>query len=99
MSEFYPETRIEEIWTYTFLWHSMGDACPKCRSLNGQEFGDQDIYQKMLYSPVWGDLMDLDTGYLFTHPHCRCQTEVKAECNLKEISELDEYNSFLEMMI
>ena len=88
----------EELWKYTFLWHSMGDACPKCRSLDGQVFQDQDIYEKMLYSPVWGDLMDLDTGFMFTHPNCRCRCEVNAQCDITQVDELVEYNDFLVLL-
>jgi hypothetical protein len=95
---FEPEVYTEQYVTYSFLWHSMNDACVKCRSLNGEIFEDQDIFQKMLFSPIWGDLMDLDTGYLFTHPNCRCQVEVLARVNLREVNELEEYQRFLEMM-
>jgi len=96
---FEPEIYTEEYVTYIFMWHSMGDACRKCQSLNGQTFENQSIYQQMLWSPIWGDLMDLDTGYLFTHPNCRCQVEVQAQVNIKEIDELTEFQRFLEIMV
>ena len=76
----------------------MMDACEKCLNLNGQTFHDQDLFQGTLWSPVWGDLMNLDTGLLLTHLNCRCQCEVIANVNLREIDELTEFQNFLGLM-
>lgn len=99
---FQPETYTEEYINYVFLWHSLADACLKCRSLNGQEFHDQDLFQHVLWSPIWGDIFDLDLGLPLTHGgpgnNCRCQCEVLAHVNLRQINELDEFLGFMEML-
>jgi hypothetical protein len=96
------ETYTEEYITYIFLWHSMGDACLQCLSLNGNEWREQDLFQDILYDMFWGDIYDLNLGLPLTHggsgTNCRCTLEVRAEVNLREIDEFKEINSFLEVM-
>lgn len=98
MSTFEPEIYTEEYITYIFRWLANGDACVKCSSLNGQTFQDQDLFQDRLYSPIWGDILDLNTGLLLTHPHCRCACEVQAIVNTKQIDELSDFQQFLEII-
>lgn len=98
MSVFQPETYTEAETRYTFLWHANGDACDKCIRLDGERFENQDIFQNTLFSPIWGDILNIDSGELLTHPNCRCNCEVQAEVIIKEVNELDEYQSFLRLL-
>jgi len=90
---------VDEAISYVFTWHSLSDACPKCRSLNGQEFRDQDLFQQRLFSHIWGDIWDLDADHSLAHGeqqyNCRCQLEVRVEFKPEEI---EEWNTFLELM-
>lgn len=65
--------------TYTFVWHSLSDACPKCQDLNGRQFFEQDIFQNTLKDSVYGDIWNLDADHTLAHPNCRCQLEVHAK--------------------
>ncbi len=91
---------IEEITHYIFVWHTAGNPCPEqCAPLNGREWYDQDIFQDVLWDPIWGDLYDLNAGYPLTHGgtgrNCRCQLEVRVETDIHEIPEVDELSKFL----
>ena len=61
---------------YIFTWHALSDACPKCRSLNGKEYRNPDVYRSTVWDAVWGDIWHLDRGHSLAHPNCRCQLEV-----------------------
>jgi len=78
---------VDQAFSYVFAWHALSDACPKCQSLNGQEFYDQDLFQEVLYSPIWGDLWDLNNDHPLTHPNCRCQLEVRVNVDVTQIRE------------
>lgn len=88
----------EDVITYIFLWHSMGDACPKCLSLNGQQWEDQSIYQEVLWDPIWGDIYDLNGAMPMTHPNCRCTVEVRTFMDLRQMDELTEFNGYLDLL-
>lgn len=68
---------MSEDVSYVFAWHALSDACPKCRSLNGQEFHDQNIFQSVVWSSIWGSVWHLDEGHTLAHPNCRCQLELR----------------------
>jgi hypothetical protein len=81
--------------TYIFSWHSMGDACPKCAALNGQDFQDQDIYQETLWHPIWGDIWDLVADHSLAHPNCRCSLEVRVKVNWDQLRETGQLQNYL----
>jgi len=81
---------VDEAVSYIFTWHSLSDACPKCRSLNGQEFRDQDLFQERLFSHIWGDIWDLNADHTLAHPNCRCQLDVRVEVDWFQVPELVE---------
>lgn len=62
---------------YVFAWHALSDACPKCISLNGREYRDQNLFQEVLWDPWYGNIWNLDAGHSLAHPNCRCQVEVR----------------------
>jgi len=76
--------------SYVFMWHSLSDACEKCRHLNGREWRDQDLFQQVLWDPIWGNLWNLDTDQKLTHPNCRCQLEVRVEFDWSKWEEFQE---------
>lgn len=82
--------------TYTFTWHALSDACPKCRQLNGREWSDQDLFQDVLWDHIWGNIWDLNEDRTLAHPHCRCQVEVKALIDWSQVPEVQEYKSIME---
>lgn len=75
MSDFH--SRGDKDVSFIFAWHALSDACPICQSLDGQEFHGQNIFQSVLWSPVWGDIWHLDQGHTLAHPNCRCQLELR----------------------
>lgn len=81
--------------TYIFMWHSLSDACPKCRHLDGKEWRDQDLYQDVLWDYFFGNIWDLNANHPLTHPNCRCQLEVRVEFNPIEIPEWKEFHTLL----
>jgi len=89
----------EEEISYVFAWHALSDACPICRSLNGQEFRDQNLFQEKVWSPIWGDIWDLNADHSLAHGehqyNCRCQLEVRVEF---DITEIEEYNTFEDLL-
>ena len=87
-----------DVITYVFLWHAMGDACPKCLSLDNREWRDQDLFQNVLWDSIWGDVYDLDAGISLTHPNCRCGLEVRPIMDLMQIEELTELNDMLRLL-
>jgi hypothetical protein len=86
-------SEAEELVTYVFTWHALSDACPKCQNLNGKEWHDQDIFQEILWDPIWGNLWNLDLNHSLAHGrkqyNCRCQLEVRVEFHPEEIKELN----------
>ena len=65
------------------MWQALSDACKKCAVLNGREWRDQNLYQNVLWDPVWGNLWDLDADHSLAHGvkqyNCRCQLTVRVE--------------------
>jgi len=89
---------VDEAFSYVFVWHALSDACPKCRSLNGQEFRDQNLFQETLFSHIWGDIWDLNADHTLAHPNCRCQVEVRVEVDWSKwdvLREIREANALL----
>lgn len=71
---------------FKFVWHTAWlEPCRKCASLDGQEFTNQDLYQHAIFSPIWGDIWDLDNDVPLTHPNCKCHLEVIYESTLDEL--------------
>jgi len=87
------------IFQYVFAWHSLSDACPKCQSLDGKEFYEQDLFQEKLFSEVWGDLWDLNRDIPLTHPNCRCQLEVRVTNVTFNVDEFSELSRLTKMLI
>lgn len=87
-------SELEEIATYRYMWNAVGDACPKCRSLHGYDFGDQDIFNERLFSRIWGDVWDFDADHSLAHGaqqyNCRCQLTVRVEFDWNRWRELQE---------
>ena len=90
--------RFTKSYTTVFMWHSLSDACPKCRSLNGHEWREQDLFQNTLWDAVWGDVWNLNADYSLAHPNCRCQLEVRVEVKLEEIAELNDFMEILKQL-
>jgi hypothetical protein len=93
-------SELEDVASYIFMWNSLSDACPTCASLNGQDFRDQDIYQEVLWSPIWGNIWNLNADHSMAHGgaqhNCRCQLTVRVEFDWNKwsvIKELREANS------
>lgn len=74
--------------TYIFSWHSLQDSCPKCATLNGETWENQDLFQHTLKDPVYGDIWDLDNDCTLAHPNCRCNLEVNYIINEENLSVL-----------
>jgi len=94
-------TEFEDIATYIFTWHAFSDACRKCRYLDGKEWSDQDLFQEVLWDPIWGDIWDLDAGHSLAHGreqyNCRCQLTVRVEkIEFEQLSDVQELNDLLE---
>ncbi len=73
--------QVEDYIEYVFAWHSLSDACEKCRHLNGREWRDQDLFGEVLWDSIWGNLWDLNADHPLTHINCRCQLEVRVIFN------------------
>lgn len=82
--------------TYIFMWHSLTDACPKCQMLNGHEWYEQDLFQDILWDPLFGNLWDLNNDIPLTHSHCRCQLEVRVELNLDQLPSMLDFKLALQ---
>lgn len=93
MSE--PE-QLKGVATYIFTWQALSDACPKCRSLNGKEYRDQNIYQNTLWDVIWGDIWDLNADHSLTHPNCRCQLTVRVDFDWSKWNAFKELNETFE---
>jgi len=94
-------SELQDIADYIFTWQALTDACPKCQSLNGQEFRDQDLFQEVLFSVVWGDIWDLNRDHTLAHPNCRCQLTVRVEfdwANWETLQELHETIMLFEVL-
>lgn len=93
---------VEDVMYTTFNWHSMNDACVQCKNLDGQVFYDQDLFQQTLWSPIWGDIINLDTGQYLTHGgtgiNCRCRCEVRVEYDVMDLSNIIEAKTLLEAL-
>lgn len=55
---------------------------------------NQDIYQHVLWHPIWGDIWDLDNDEPLTHPNCKCYLEVTYEATLEELLFPSEVTTF-----
>lgn len=91
-------SELEGIATYIFTWFSLSDACPKCRSLNGRDYHDQNIYQNTLWDVHWGDIWDLNADRSLMHGGsgtCRCQLTVRVEFDWSKWRALEEMREVL----
>ena len=92
-------SELEGIATYIFTWFSHADACKKCLALNGRDFHDQDLFQEVLWDPIWGDLWDLNADHSLAHGrqqyNCRCQLTVRVEFDWSKWQELTDFRSAL----
>ena len=70
---------VEHLVEYTFTWHALSDACPICQALNNHTFHDQDLFQNVLWHPIYNEVWDLNADHTLAHPNCRCQLEVRVE--------------------
>lgn len=92
-------SELEDIATYIFMWNSLSDACPKCRSLNMREYRDQSIYQNVLWDSWYGNVWDLNRDRSLMHGAsgtCRCQLTVRVEfdwSNWDALKEMHEAHS------
>ncbi len=86
---------MDEGISYVFVWHCLSDACPKCQSLNGHEWHDQDIFQETLWDAIWGNLWDFNSDHTLSHPNCRCQLEVRTIIDWNKFVEIKELQSLL----
>ena len=89
--------KLQDVATYIFTWFSLSDACRKCRALNGRDFHDQDLFQEVLWDPVWGDLWDLNADHSLAHGreqhNCRCQLTVRVEFDWSKWRELNDFRN------
>jgi len=87
------------------MWNALSDACKYCAILNGREWTDQDIFQSVLWDPIWGNLWDLDAGRSLMHGGvgtCRCQLTVRVEMDVLQLEEyvgFDELADFIRRMV
>jgi len=83
----------EDYISYVFAWHSLSDACDKCKKLDGREWHDQNIYQGRLWDYIYGDVWNLDGNHSMAHGmyqyNCRCQLEVRVIFDWDKIRELN----------
>ncbi len=71
---------------FTFVWHTTWmNPCPRCQSLNGRVFTDQDLFQHTLWDPIYGDLWDLDNDFPLIHPNCKCVLEVQYTSSIDDL--------------
>ena len=96
-------SELDEVRITTFLWHSMGDACVQCSHLDGQIYRNQDIFDNTLYDPMWGDILDLNTGQRLTHGHtginCRCNCEVRIIFDIEQSKEFMDLKNIFELIL
>lgn len=90
------EIGVDEAISYVFVWHALTDACQKCRRLNGKEFHDQDLFQDVLWDSIEGNIWDLNADHSLTHPHCRCQLEVRTTFDWNRIREIGALQNLLQ---
>ena len=94
---------IDDARVTTFFWVSLGDACPECSSLNGRVWHDQDIFQEVLWDPIWGNILDLTTGQKLTHGNtginCRCTCAAQVEYDISNMKPIVELGDVLELLI
>lgn len=88
----------EQTTKYIFALHCLSDACSKCQALNGREWHDQDLFQNVLWDPIWGNIWDLNVGTSLMHPNCRCQLEVRVEIDVKQIDQYCEFHDLVRML-
>jgi len=82
---------------YVFMWHCLSDACEKCRSLNGREWREQDLFKEVLWDMFYGDIWDLNANHSLAHPNCRCQLEVRVES--VDLERLDGFATLKELKL
>jgi len=90
---------VDALFSYIFTWHAFSDACRKCRYLDGKEWTDQDLFQEVLWDPIWGDIWDLTASHSLAHGkqayNCRCQLTVRVEVDWDKWRELNELRNSL----
>lgn len=86
--------------SYFFKWNALSDACPTCRSLNGKEYVNQDIYQEYLWDPIWGNIWDFWADNSMAHGqeryNCRCQLAVRVEFDITKWSGYEALTNLIE---
>lgn len=83
---------------YVFVWHALSDACPICRTLNGHEFHDQNLYQNVLWHPIYGNVWNLDADRTGAHPNCRCQLEVRVHIDMNKSRAYTDFIDVLDLL-
>jgi hypothetical protein len=85
MSNIYPSEQgvSDQGIFFQVTWHSLTDACPKCRELDG-EVWTSSKFEGTLIHPNFGAVYDLDADVSLTHPNCRCYLEIDPYVNLEE---------------
>jgi hypothetical protein len=82
-----------------FVWHANGDACPVCRALNGYEWHDTDIFEDVLWYPMYGAVYNIELAVSLTHggmgTNCRCVVEAKVDYVVEEAVDFSEYEYLL----
>ena len=59
--------------SYVVSWVSNPDACMKCLALNGKTWNVDELEAvPLIYA-------------LFTHPHCKCETDIEIEVDPTEL--------------
>ena len=72
--------------SYVFTWYTNPDAKDlKCRSLNGRQWRDQDLYAPFLFDVEWGPVWDLNSDTSLAHPNCRCRLEVEVVVDVERL--------------
>lgn len=83
---------MSEPISYVFTWHTFHDAkvCKKCLALSERKWYGQDLFQDILWDPVYGEVWDLNIDRSLVHPNCRCNLEVEVTTDLNKIPEIAE---------
>jgi hypothetical protein len=81
---------------FSFTFHtSWMEPCKKCQALNGRTWHGNELFQGVIYDPIWGDVWDLESDFPLTHPNCKCYLEVTYEATLEELlhpSKIETFN-------
>jgi hypothetical protein len=88
---------------YTFTWRNLFDPCKRCYALRGYTWTDADIYDGVLWHPIWGDVWNLDLDLPLTHGgsgiNCKCFLDIQTTVVWNEIKELEDLGIIFEIPI